>query len=53
MDFFYNETRNLLYGGDTMLEKVPSAAAMTELLGAPLFAVWQELCAVIDAKYEM
>ena len=36
-----------------MLEKVPSAAAMTELLGQPLFAVWQELCAVIDAKYEM
>ncbi len=36
-----------------MLEKVPSAAAMAELLGEPLFAVWQELCAVIDAKYEM
>ena len=36
-----------------MLEKVPSAAAMAELLGAPLFAVWQELCAVIEAKYDM
>lgn len=53
MDFFYNETRNLLYGGDTMLEKIPSAAAMTELLGLPLFVVWQELCAVIEAKYDM
>lgn len=26
---------------------------MTELLGQPLFAVWQELCSAIDEKYDM
>lgn len=31
-----------------MLEKIPSPAAMTELLGASLFEVWQQLCAAID-----
>ena len=36
-----------------MLEKIPSPAAMTELLGASLFEVWQQLCAAIDEKYDM
>ena len=26
---------------------------MTDLLGQPLFEVWQKLCVVIDEKYEM
>ena len=36
-----------------MLENIPSQSTMTELLGQPLFEVWQELCAAIDEKYEM
>ena len=37
-----------IYGGDIMLENIPSQSTMTELLGQPLFEVWQELCSVID-----
>ena len=40
-------------GGDTMLENIPSLSDMKELLGPSLFEVWQELCSVIDEKYEM
>ena len=36
-----------------MLEKIPSPSAMAELLGQPLFEVWQALCTAIDEKYEM
>lgn len=36
-----------------MLENIPSQSTMTELLGQPLFEVWQELCSAIDDKYEM
>ena len=36
-----------------MLEKIPSPSDMTELLGQPLFEVWQALCTAIDEKYEM
>ena len=36
-----------------MLENIPTQSTMTELLGQPLFEVWQELCSVIDEKYEM
>lgn len=36
-----------------MLENIPSPSAMIELLGQSLFEVWQELCSVIDAKYDM
>ena len=35
------------------LENIPSRSAMIELLGQPLFEVWQELCSAIDAKYDM
>lgn len=31
-----------------MLENTPTQSTMTELLGQPLFAVWQELCSAID-----
>ena len=36
-----------------MSEKIPSQSIMTDLLGQPLFEVWQKLCVVIDEKYEM
>lgn len=36
-----------------MLEKLPSQAEMIDLIGQPLFEVWQALCSAIDEKYEM
>lgn len=36
-----------------MLENIPSKSAMIELLGQSLFEVWQQLCSMIDEKYEM
>ena len=34
-----------------MLAAVPDEGQMTALLGEPLYAVWTELCAIIDEKY--
>ena len=36
-----------------MLATIPSQSTMMELLGQPLFEIWQALCAAIDEKYEM
>ena len=36
-----------------MLETIPSQSSMTELLGRPLYEVWQGLCSAIDEKYDM
>lgn len=36
-----------------MLENVPSPSVMTELLGQPLYEVWQALCSAIDERYDM
>ncbi len=36
-----------------MLDKTPDKEEMVALIGQPLYAVWQELCAVIDTKYDM
>lgn len=36
-----------------MLDKTPDKEEMVALIGQPLYTVWQELCAVIDAKYDM
>lgn len=36
-----------------MLDKTPAQEEVVALIGQPLYAVWQELCAVIDAKYDM
>ena len=36
-----------------MLENMPSQSIMTELLGPPLYDVWQALCSAIDEKYDM
>ena len=33
-----------------MSEKIPSQSTMTDLLGQPLFEVWQKLCVVIGFK---
>ncbi len=39
--------------GTQCLKNTPTQSTMTELLGQPLFAVWQELCSAIDEKYDM
>lgn len=36
-----------------MLEKIPSELTIIDLIGQPLFEVWQALCLKIDEKYEM
>ena len=36
-----------------MPEETPTMSAMTDLVGQPLFEVWQALCLTIDEKYEM
>lgn len=36
-----------------MSENILSQSDMAELLGQSLFDVWQQLCSVIDEKYEM
>ena len=36
-----------------MLEAIPSAAVMAELLGQSLFEVWRALCAAIDVNYDL
>ena len=36
-----------------MLNKIPNAGEMTALVGQPLHDVWNELCTMIDEKYEM
>lgn len=36
-----------------MLEKIPSQSMMSELLGPPLYEVWQALCAAIEERYDV
>ena len=36
-----------------MLDRIPNEEEMTALVGKPLYDVWNELCALIDGKYEM
>ena len=36
-----------------MVERIPSAEEMRELLGEELFSVWEKITAVIDERYEM
>ena len=36
-----------------MLEKIPTESSMIELLGRSLYEIWQQLCMMIDEKYEM
>ena len=36
-----------------MLGKIPDAEEMTALVGQSLYDVWNQLCMLIDEKYEM
>lgn len=36
-----------------MIDRIPNAEEMTALIGQPLYDIWQELCAMIDEKYDM
>ena len=36
-----------------MLDTIPNAEEMRGLVGKPLYAVWNNLCALIDDKYDM
>ena len=36
-----------------MLDIIPNAEQMMALVGAPLYDVWNQLCASIDEKYDM
>jgi len=36
-----------------MPEKIPPQSVMIDLIGQPLFIVWQSLCSAINEKYEM
>lgn len=39
--------------GFYLLERIPTTTEMVNLVGQPLFGVWQKLCAVIDEHYDM
>lgn len=36
-----------------MLDKIPDAEEMTDLVGQSLYHLWNTLCTLIDEKYEM
>lgn len=36
-----------------MLDMIPNAEQITNLVGKPLYEVWNKLCALIDDKYDM
>lgn len=36
-----------------MLDMIPDAEKMTSLIGEPLYEIWNQLCALIDEKYDM
>ncbi len=36
-----------------MLDTIPAASQMAALLGEPLYEIWNQLCALIDEKYDM
>lgn len=36
-----------------MLDKIPCAEEMIDLVGQPLYDVWEKLCAAIDEQYDM
>ena len=50
-DFLFDIEQQI--GGYKMLDKIPSDEVMITLIGQPLYDVWTELCAIIDAKYDM
>ena len=36
-----------------MLDKIPNTEQMTTLIGESLYEIWNQLCALIDEKYDM
>gem|GEM_PF-3253412 len=36
-----------------MLEKMPNTNDITQLIGDPLYDVWEKLCAMVDEKWIM
>lgn len=36
-----------------MLDVIPNTEQLTMLLGKPLYEIWNQLCTLIDEKYEM
>lgn len=36
-----------------MLDVIPGAEQLTTLLGKPLYEIWEQLCTLIDEKYDM
>ena len=36
-----------------MLDVIPNAEQMTNLVGNPLYEIWNKLCTLIDEKYDM
>ena len=36
-----------------MLDRIPDAEQMISLVGEPLYDIWNELCTLIDEKYDM
>lgn len=36
-----------------MLDVIPGAEQLTALLGKPLYEIWEQLCTLIDEKYDM
>lgn len=37
----------------TMLDKIPDREEMTTLVGKSLYEIWNNLCVLIDEKYDM
>ena len=36
-----------------MLDMIPDAEQITTLVGQPLYEIWDNLCSLIDEKYDM
>ncbi len=36
-----------------MIDRIPNSEEMTALIGQRLYDIWQELCTMIDEKYDM
>lgn len=49
-----NSRLKLFFGKEPiMLDIIPNKEQMINLVGKPLFEIWNELCALIDEKYDM
>ena len=49
-----NSRLKLFFGKEPiMLDIIPNKEQIINLVGKPLFEIWNELCALIDEKYDM